>query len=210
MAGPPTGIGRLTTSCGRGPGQPRRETLPPHPYEATRCNARRANGVLRRRATPWPGHAARPLGTRPPGEAAPRPYYPPTSNAPTPSPLGPPSPTRGRGEMVRVRRGAGPHRPSPFTKGGGVGEGDSTRGPGHAARPPGPRPRSGRPAGSPLPAAPFCPLPAVGYGSVALDPLTQPPLVVSSFGHTFPRRTRPCNWVWLACPRVARPRCSTP
>ncbi len=30
--------------------------------------------------------------------------------------------------MVRVRRVSGPHRPSPFAKGGGVGEGDSTRG----------------------------------------------------------------------------------
>jgi len=40
-------------------------------------------------------------------------------------PLVPPSPRRGRGEMVRVRRVSGPHRPSPFAKGGGVGEGDS-------------------------------------------------------------------------------------
>jgi len=41
--------------------------------------------------------------------------------------------------MVRVRRVSGLHRPSPFTKGGGVGEGDSTPWPGHAARPLGPR-----------------------------------------------------------------------
>ncbi len=106
----------------------------------------------------WEGSGCvRPPGIRPgpPGPRPGRPYLLPTRR-PHP-PLVPPSPRRGRREMVRVRRVSGPHRPSPFTKEGGVGEGGFNplavprrAAAGHAVR-------ARATAGSPLPAT--CPLP---------------------------------------------------
>ncbi len=111
----------------------------------------KGGGVGEGDSAPWPGHAARPPAPTAAGRGSASPL-PATRQLPTRRPhppLVPPSPRRGRGENARVRRVSGSHRPSPFTKGGGVGEGDSAPWPGHAARPLGTRSGPGRPPGRP-------------------------------------------------------------